>query len=398
MKIAFLSFKSILDINSGAALEIKSVLEHMARQGMKCASISMNCYDTGDNYIYDEKIDTRLNSKTSRGRFFHYDENLVRHYLYIGKSKDTMKIDHQDASGFFKVAADFFNIFSPDIVIFFGSSELLPLLNFSKNNGAKLILYAGTASYDHERRDLFDAADSVVVPTSFIKKIYESRFGQECLVIPTTLPFDIRTPSKARASARRLIGDLTLINPTPDKGGHFFFHVAGSDHLQHRKFLCVESRGTRCTWKNYNIDVDEIHNVYWAPWQPDIRRVLDSTAVLLIPSLVDEAAGKVISEAMAMGVPCVGFDIGGISEQIGGGGIVLPFDSRLAADPKTMQYNPYVPDDVVLPWVNILDTLLSKQSYYEQLVQCAVSEAERFLPERTIAHWKKNLTSLVRCP
>lgn len=387
MKIAFLSLKSLLDRNSGAALEIKLVLETLAKNGFECASISLNCYDTGDDYTSDEQIDTRLNPKNGRGGFFHYDDQGIRHYLYVGRSKDTMKIDQADLDGFLNNAANFFRNFKPDAVIFFGSNELVPLLRLARDNGAKILFYTGNAAYEDDRQPLFDIADSLIVPTTFIGSLYKKRFGKDFRVIPTTLPFSIIRPDHDLMHARRRLGPLTLINPTPDKGGHFLFNIAKSSKLRHRSFLCVESRGVRGFWRKAGVDIDAIQNVHWAPWQGDISQVLSATAVLLIPSLIAEAAGKVIAEAMAHGVPCIGFDIGGIKEQIGQGGMTLPFDNRLAPDPDTMQYQSRVPADTVQPWAEALDTLLSDKARYEILVSQAIEEAGRFLPENTVSRW-----------
>ncbi len=394
MKTVFLSFKSLLDKNSGAALEIKLVLETLAKNGFECASVSLNCYDTGDNYTQDERIDARLNPKHGRGGFFHYDEVGIRHYLYVGRSKDTMKIDQKDLDGFLNNAASFLRNFKPDVVIFFGSNELLPLLRLAKENGAKVIFYTGTASYQDERKPLFHIADSLVVPTAFIGSLYKERFGNEFHVIPTTLPFDVVAPDPECMNARRLLGPLTLINPTPDKGAYFLFHIAKNDRLRHRTFLCVESRGTRSFWRTSGVNINEIENVHWAPWQTDISQVLGRSSVLLMPSLVAEAAGKVIAEAMALGVPCIGFNIGGITEQIGRGGITLPFDNRLSAHPDTLQYQIQVPIDSVLPWVDTLDTLLSNKAHYEALAGQAVEEATRFLPQNTVLLWEKEIYSI----
>lgn len=51
----------------------------------------------------------------------------------------------------------------------------------------------------------------------------------------------------------------------------------------------------------------------------DIPRVLDSLKVLVVPSLIREGFGLVITEAMARKVPVIGSDIGGITEVIKNG-------------------------------------------------------------------------------
>lgn len=395
MRTVFISLKSLLDKHSGAALEVKSVLEGLAADGMECSAISFNCYDTGDDYAEDERIDPRLSPKNSHGEFFHYDENGIRHYLYVGRSKDTMKIDQEDMNGLIRRASITLNEIKPDVVVFFGSNDLIPLLSLAKTNGAKILFYTGTASYDEGRKPLFDIADSLVVPTTFIGSLYKERFGKDFRVIPTTLPFGVSPPSPELLHARRMLGSLTLVNPTPDKGAHFLMRAARSAELKNRSFLFVESRGTRSFWKKAGVDISANENVHWAPWQTDISQILSKSAVLLMPSLIGEAAGKVIAEAMALGVPCVGFDIGGIKEQIGQGGMALPFDNRLAAHSETRLYEPQVPGELVQPWVDALDALLSDEARYTELSHRAVQEARRFLPENTVSQWGNEMQHLV---
>ena len=57
---------------------------------------------------------------------------------------------------------------------------------------------------------------------------------------------------------------------------------------------------------------------------------------------------------MALGVPCIGFDVGGIRDQIGTSGLTLPFDHRLAADADTHLYQTRIPDEIVEFWVKQL--------------------------------------------
>jgi hypothetical protein len=284
-------------------------------------------------------------------------------------------------------AANFLCTNKPDVIIFFGSNELLPLLKLGKSLGSMILLYAGTASYQPERQPLFDISDTLIVPTDFIGKLYRKRFGKSYVKIPTTLSFEPEPPSLETIEARRNMGSITLINPTPDKGGHFFMHLSKFLEETDRTFLCVESRGTRNYWRRSGMNPDVFQRIIWAPWQADIRALLRGTAVLAMPSLVEEAAGKVASEAMALGVPCIGFDIGGIKEQIGEGGVLMSFDPRLSADAATGLYKSSVPNEPVSAWGSSLTDLLNSEQRYRALSRLASSEAERFDKQKTVAMW-----------
>lgn len=387
MKTVFLSFKSLLDRNSGAAMELRSVFEALS-YNTTCLSFSFNCYDMGDDYTADELIDKRLAPTPGKRALYHFDDNGIRHYLFVGASKDTMKLTQADMDTFLAKGEQFLRAERPNNVVFFGSNELLPLLRVAKNVGAQIIFYAGTAAYEQERHPLFNLADRVVVPSQFIGELYKGRFGIKYEKIPTTLGFEPEAPDVKLVDARRAIGAITLINPAPDKGGHFFFNLAGHHQLRDRSFFCVESRSTRRFWREAGIDVDRLENVYWIPWQSDIRQILRKTAVLAMPSLINEAAGKVVAEAMALGVPSLGYDIGGIKEQIGAGGVVLPFAQCLAASPETGLYESAVPPEPVEAWAKALEQILEDPEEYRALSTSAFAEARKYQRSETTKKWK----------
>lgn len=393
MKIAFISFKTLLDRNSGAALELKQVLEAVSGQAKSVSCFSFNCYDNGDDYSEDEKIDFRLSPSRSCNELFHYDNNGIRHYLLVGTSKSTLKLTKKDLENFNRHARSFIETERPDFIIFFGSNELLPILDIGKRCGAEIVFYAGTASYKQERKPLFDVADKIVVPSKYIADHYFRRFQVNSIKIPTSVSFEPEKPTKAVLNARRSLGAITLINPSPDKGGHFFFNIAQRYSYGNRLFLCVESRSTRQFWLKNNVDVDGIENITWVPWQTDIRFVLRQSALLLMPSLINEAAGKVIAEAMTLGVPCIGFDIGGIKEQIGNGGIVLPFDDRLSASPETGLYRSKCAVEPVDMWIAAIHSTLDSEKYYNLLSKAASLEARRYEINVVIEQWAKTVFS-----
>lgn len=117
-----------------------------------------------------------------------------------------------------------------------------------------------------------------------------------------------------------------------------------------------------------------------------VANLLGITSYLLIPSLV--------AEAMALGVPCIGFDVGGIRDQIGTSGLTLPFDHRLAADADTHLYQTRIPDEIVEFWVKTIESLLQSQEKYVNLASSALQKAKRFRPEHTIQRWQNELSRL----
>lgn len=394
MKVVFFSFKSLLDNNSGAALEIKTIFEKLSAQDVSCFSCCMNCYDTGDDYNDDEKISKSLNPKESAGKAFRHEVNGILHYLYVARSKNTIKVSSEDLKNYIQFAHSFLKQEAPDIVVFFGSKEMMPLLTEAKRIGSKIVYYVGNASISADHQPLFLFADAIVVPSDFIGRVFQEKFNIPFRKIPTTLPFTMPDVTLDRISLRRQTGFVTLVNPTPDKGGHVFFEVAQRFRHEGRHFLCVESRGKRNFWRQNGVDVDRYENILWAPWQSDIRMLLQSTSIFLMPSLVNEAAGKVIAEAMSLGIPCIGYDIGGIAEQIGKGGVTMPFNSALVSDPMTRKYKAISDSFAITPWEIAIRRLLEDSLVYHETSQHAMIEAQRFTSDRTSERWLSLFTEL----
>ncbi|TQM89903.1 glycosyltransferase family 4 protein [Roseinatronobacter monicus] len=389
MKIVFLSFKSLIDRDSGAALELKTVMEFLAANGDTCSSYCINCYDVGENYTHDEEIRKGSSQKVLPGQVFKYISKGISHHLYVGVSKDTRNLTSDDLRNYIKLTKAYLDQEKPDLVIFFGSKEMMPILETAYAIGAKIAFYLGSAALVESHKPLIEISDHLVVPSKFIGDHYQRMFGKLCVKINTSLPFTPVSFGDIDYTTRQNYGFVTLVNPTPDKGGHIFMAMSQRFKNENRLFLCIESRGKRSFWRKSGIKVDHFENLLWAPWQSDIRKLLRRSALLVMPSLVNEAAGKVISEAMALGVPCLGYDVGGIKEQIGLGGRTLRFDSVLASDKVTGSYTSRVPKGPIDDWEKEIRDILSDKEEYENLSKAALTEANRFLIERTAMTWRE---------
>ncbi|WP_075618330.1 glycosyltransferase family 4 protein [Paenisporosarcina indica] len=59
-----------------------------------------------------------------------------------------------------------------------------------------------------------------------------------------------------------------------------------------------------------------MNNVFFLGWQENIIALMKSMDAVILPSIVEESFGMVLAEAMAIGRPVIGSDIGGIKEVI----------------------------------------------------------------------------------
>lgn len=163
---------------------------------------------------------------------------------------------------------------------------------------------------------------------------------------------------------------VTFINPIAIKGVETVLEAAR--RLPHRRFLFVES------WPLSPPDfaalckrAEALGNVSLRRASLDVCSVYRRTAILVAPSLVEEAFGRVVLEAQASGIPVVARRAGGIPEAIGEGGLLLPPDAT--------------PD----VWAQSIERVFVDSRLRQRLSQAARLNAGRaeFAPERIVEHF-----------
>jgi glycosyltransferase involved in cell wall biosynthesis len=160
---------------------------------------------------------------------------------------------------------------------------------------------------------------------------------------------------------------VTFVNPTPAKGLSVALRVAAL--LDERDFLFIGGWfTTRRERQSLQRQLRTLPNVTWRHKSVGLDDVFQSSALLLVPSQVEEAFGRVIVEAGHSGVPAVASRTGGIPEAIGNSGVLVE------------------PTDPAERWASVIEDALSDPDYYARLSAAAAANARRdeFAP-RTVA-------------
>lgn len=366
LSVMFLSEMCVLDKNSGAAIEMNDWLSCLADFGAKTSSVSMSLFDGTDEYPFQLEIAPTVDVKSNIGSRIRLHKDGTEHNIYNVGTSVGRKVGKELVRGFIKAAAEDIARIKPDIVIGFGSPNLVTLRKFARELGAKSVFYLANDSYTSEKVACFDEIDRVVTPSRALANLYKDRLGLSCDVIGNYLHSynSIKRPTVAELDMRRKSGFITMVNPSIVKGGLFFLQIAAVlEKLRPQyTFLAIESRTQREHLESYVKNSNKLSNIWWLQRQSDMARVYTKSGILLMPSLWFEAAGRVVPEAQLHGVPVIAHKVGALPEQVGNGGKMIPVPQRFAAGFEKLPS----PEEIT-PWVKAIDSAFSNSRSYREL-------------------------------
>jgi len=281
--------------------------------------------------------------------------------------------------------------FRPDIVLTYGGHPaMVARWRRARKAGAAVVFGLRNLGYLGERA-LFNSVDDVLTPSRFLSDRYRAVLGIESTALP--LPIDL---ADTVAPLREPLF-LTFVNPTAEKGVFFVARLA--EELSCRRpdvpLLVIESRGTVgglvAAGLAGGFDLRRHANIMVSPGVARPRDIFAATRVLLVPSVWEEPAGRVVPEALLNGVPPVVSDRGGLAEQCGEGGIVLALPPELT--PETRQP---VESAAVEPWIDAILPLMDDDTRYAEASRRAAAAAERFRPEQLAPAYVRHFAALHR--
>lgn len=195
--------------------------------------------------------------------------------------------------------------------------------------------------------EVLNAQPSVALATSrFVADRCRPRLGTR--VVTFYPPFT--EPSVSLTDRAAEPHGVLMINPAPDKGGELVYKLAAA--MPGRPFTLVEG-----WWPT--VERPSLPNLTYLRPQWSIDRIYQQVRLLLVPSIIEEAFGRVVIEAGLHGVPAVVSDRGGLPETIGAGGFEIdPTDWRA--------------------WRDAIETLDDPDAY-QRCAQAARTNARKYL-------------------
>jgi len=376
----FLSEACVLDPNSGAAIEMWTWLQVLQSRGFSCSSVSMSLFDGKDEFPVKKEIFPDLDFAGTVGQRIRSEINGIEHNIFNTGTSIGPKISVELVNGFVRAAAEDIRRIRPDVVIGYGTANLVPLRKLAQSLGAKTVFYLCNPSYDESRKASFDAVDVFVTPSDAMGHYYKDRHAiQDYQIIRNRVRsyFSPRSLNRDLLLARKKHGFITMINPSLAKGAAVALQIANQSKAQfpNLTYLMVESRSGQADVEEYINNANLLQNLWWVQRQRDMKQVYRRTALLLVPSLWFEAAGRVIVEAQLSGIPVLATDSGGIPEQLNGGGYSFPTPDLGAA------YQQIPEPEVIRPWVDRIGKLItgSDEAYLDECER-SLKAAQKFNP------------------
>lgn len=395
-KILFLSEFCLLENSSGAALSAWAMLTALAEAGWEVRAATLNCCD-GDKEYPLEASHSGLDPAQSAGQCVTVEDGLFPYDIWVARSTLPRRLRPWELRAYVEMAEERLEAFNPDIVLTYSSELLRPLLARAQRRGAQTVFYVANPALLRKPNAKLPFVDEIIVPSQFVADLCEQIMGKSAHVLRNIVPrvFDGRVNLASDRISSRGERFVTMINPSPQKGGLFFINIAAqaAQMMPHVKFRAVESRWGRGNWEALAVPAGDLDQIEWHPHTQDMTRIYEEASLLLVPSLGEEASARVIAEALLAGVPVLAMRNGGMPEQLGEGGFLFDVPSELVANHLATP-----PSDHVFQWTQFIKVLMEKYAIYASAVSLALKEAESVSPETRSAAAVQLFTELLEAP
>jgi glycosyltransferase involved in cell wall biosynthesis len=224
---------------------------------------------------------------------------------------------HNVKQGIYEVV----NEFRPDIVVVQAGSPF-ELINSFSNLKIPVVYYARDIEFQRNTAELnINNHVGFIANSTFTANKLKDKFGVNALVIPPLID-----PQKYQVSSSR--EHILHIGLVQEKGIEISFALAAK--RPDIKFKFIESWPiSKSEFVKYKKRAKTLRNVEILSRTSDMRKYYRSAKVVLVPSICEEAWGRVVTESQLSGIPTLASNRGGLPESVGSGGIIIPYDATI---------------------------------------------------------------------
>jgi glycosyltransferase involved in cell wall biosynthesis len=364
--ILFAAPMNILDITSGAALSMRTLLSALASRGFRAVALQAQLFDSeqGGEHVAEAATDEKVKDK----QILRSQVLGVEHLIVRTKARTRPDMTSGEQEVFLRRFHEELVHRRPDMIILWGGLLLeMTIMREARQAGIPVVFYLVNSGYKF--KETFHDVSVIVTDTQATAAYYKEKHGLTCHPVGKFIDPALNKADKRQPEF------ITFINPSFEKGVNVFMPLAklAAQECPEIKFLVVQSRGRWSTaLQVLKFQPQDFPNVRVIGHQKNMKPVYGATKALLLPSVWHESGARVIAEALINGIPVLGSDTGGSAELIGKGGKTFQFP-----DVVKEQRGVAATEEVVRPWLEEIKRIWHDPAYYDGLVRKAETEAKR---------------------
>ena len=355
---------SVLDVTSGAALSLRSILAALVAKGMRAVALQATIFDSPQGGEHVMKAGESQKDKPVWRTVIHGVEHLIVKTSVPQRRFMTC----QEEETYITLFRAEIQKRRPDMVFLWGGLVLeRTVMREARDAGIPVVFYLVNPGY--KDKTVFKDVSVVITDTQATADLYKQRHGLDCIPVGKFI-----NPAEVKSKAPRQPKFITFINPSFEKGVSVFMPLArlAARECPEVKFLVVQSRGRWATaLKVLKFKPEDFPNVTVIGHQRDMRPIYASTRALLLPSLWHESGARVIAEAHINGVPVLASDTGGSPELVGQGGLIFQLPEAV----REKRGEVVVDEPTLRPWLAAIRRIWHEPDYYAGLCRAVEAEA-----------------------
>jgi glycosyltransferase involved in cell wall biosynthesis len=361
----------ISDPTVGATQSLRTIMTWLSDAGHACHILTTARLEserfTIEEHLRDLGVAMPVGPDASRRTVVRYHTDGVPVTLLATRHNDEAAPDPTEMQQYLELVADLLDDFAPDQVIACNGHPMIQAaLAGARMRGAVTSFALRSHGYS---RPYFAHVDHAFTCSQYLTDSYRSTIG--LISTPLEPPIDWATvvaPVESRAF-------VTFVHPAPHKGLFLFARLAdmlGSGRPEIPMLIVQSGESAGSLHAIPGIDLRRYRQIMAAPPVPAPADYFALTRILLVPSICDEAFGRVAAEAMINAIPALVSNRGSLPHTVGGdvrdggGGYVLPVPTWMTPDTSAL------PSEAeVEPWCEAVCTLWDDAAAYRAVADRA---------------------------
>lgn len=375
-RLLLLLGQSPFDPTSGAAQSTRLIAEMLAAEEFEVEALATTACEGDlpeDHAAVLSELDPRMTS-ASDGPLLRFQHNQVGYSLLPVQPAWKHDWERHIGRTYEAEYARLLNDWSPDMLLTYGGDSTdVARRRRARRAGAVVIFALHNLYY---RKHPPQEVDAFLAPTRFLANAYDRCLNAELGVLPPPLDADRVFAESGEHGA------VSFVNPEPAKGALLVAELA--NRLGHQRseipLLVVGGRAPAealaVVGHDVGLNLTRFDNLLQIPPVGNISEVWGASRVVLMPSVVKEAAGRCALEAMLNGVVPLVSDQGGLAEIVGTAGIRLPPPPPLTGRPEP------VPKAIADAWWNALTECFDDSAAWAHRSELCKIHAAQFVSPR----------------